>query len=861
MMSSIPDRFFISAEKFSEKVAFHYFREGWKQLTYRDVAHNAVSLLERLKEKGIKKGDRVFLSARNSPYWCISYLALSAAGAVGVPVDPELTASEMRNLMVDAEVALVFYDDYTGTKVMEASEGLVVETFDISGITDSIPQKDSKFPAPATQTPSPDDSASIIYTSGTTGRPKGVVLTHENFCSDADALIAAGIITHDDNIISVLPLHHTYPFMTTFLVPLFEGATVTYPPGLKGPELLNAVRERRGTILVGVPQLLELFRNRILQGFNEVPVLKRIFPHLLKLFSLVRKRFNINPGKYIFSSVHGKFGRQFRFFASGGAKLDPRVMLDLEAIGFTVLEGYGLTETSPVVTFNPPHRRKPGSAGRPLSNVEIRISTDGEVLIKGRMVMKGYYKNPEETEKVLRDGWLHTGDLGYLDSDGYLHITGRTKEVIVLSSGKNIYPEDVERHYQGIELIKELCVVGTGDGLSAVVVPDMEMAKKMKVGNIYEYLKWEINALSMKLPPYMRLKGFVLHSAPLPRTPLGKLRRFMVKKLLEEEKREERADVEESLITDEISSKVVSSLKEVMGKDIAVSGTDSLELDIGLDSLKRIELVVALERNLGIKLYDDFTLDVQTVEELIEKARSAVRKGGRKRDEDVRLLDAEEGEKKIAEGLLFQGLYEKMLLFMILGFLRLLSRIYFRVKITGIENIPQQPPFIIAPNHASYLDSFLLAANLPFRVFKSLYFQGASKYFEGPFMRWGAHFAHVIPIDPDTSLLSALRVSAYLLKQKKALCIFPEGGRTFNGEVMEFKKGMAILAVELNVPVVPVYIKGTYKSMPRGSKYPKPAHIEIHIGPPAVPAVDKESPDPYQAFVDRVREEVIKLKP
>ncbi|HEC97241.1 MAG TPA: hypothetical protein ENI58_03680 [Nitrospirae bacterium] len=860
-MSSIPDRFFTSAERFSEKVAFHYFREGWKQLSYRDVAHNAVSLLERLKEKGIKKGDRVFLSARNSPYWCISYLALSAAGAVGVPVDPELTASEMRNLIVDAEVAFVFHDNYTGAKVMEASEGLAVETFDIDGITDSIPEKnDSGFPAPAAPAPTPDDIASIIYTSGTTGRPKGVVLTHGNFCPDADALIEAGIISHDDNIISVLPLHHTYPFMTTFLVPLFEGATVTYPPGLKGPELLNAVREKRGTILVGVPQLLELFRNRIFQGFNEVPLLNRVFPHLLKFFRLLRNRFNLNPGRYIFSSVHGKFGRQFRFFASGGAKLDPQVMLDLEAIGFTVLEGYGLTETSPVVTFNPPNRRKPGSSGRPLNNVELKISSDGEVLIKGPMVMKGYYRNPEETKKTIRDGWLHTGDLGYLDSTGYLYITGRTKEVIVLSSGKNIYPEDVERHYQGIELIKELCVVGTGDGLSAVVAPDMEMAKKMKVGNIYEYLKWEINGLSMKLPPYMRLKGFTLHSAPLPRTPLGKLRRFMVKKLLEEEKREDRAEVDESLLSDEISSKVISSLREVAGKDIAVGRTDSLELDIGLDSLKRIELVVALERNLGIKLYDDFTLDVQTIEELVEKAKRTVREGGRKRGEDVRLLDAEAGEKKIAEALLFQGIYEKVMLFIGLGFLRLLSRIYFRVKITGIENIPQ-PPFIIAPNHASYLDSLLLAANLPLRVFRSLYFQGASKYFEGPFMRWGAHLAHVIPIDPDTSLLSALRVSAYLLKQKKALCIFPEGGRSFNGEVMEFKKGMATLAVELKVSVVPVYIKGTYKSMPRGSKYPKPAHVEIHIGSPVVPAKDKEAPDPYQAFAGRIREEVIKLKP
>jgi len=856
-MSSIPERFFASAERFSDKTAFEYFKDGWKQLSYQDVARNAVSLLGRLKERGIKKGDRVFLSARNSPSWCISYLALSAAGAVGVPVDPELTASEMRTLMTDAGVSFLFHDDYTAAKVSEAADGIDAERFDISG----IPEAD----APAGRVsglqdgPAPDDTASIIYTSGTTGSPKGVVLTHGNFCSDADALAGAGIISHDDNIISVLPLHHTYPFMSTFLVPLFEGATVTYPKGLKGSDLLDAVRDRGATILVGVPQLLELFRNRILQGFSEVPVLNRVFPSLLRVLSFMRRRYDVNLGRYVFSSVHKRFGSRFRFFASGGARLDPRIMQDLEALGFTVLEGYGLTETSPVVTFNPPQKRKPGSAGRPLKNVEIRISSDGEILIRGPMVMKGYYKNPVETERTIRDGWLHTGDLGYMDGDGYLYITGRTKEVIVLSSGKNIYPEDVERHYQeGIGLIKELCVVGTGEGLSAVVVPDMEMAKKMKVGNIHEYLKWEINALSMKLPPYMRLKGFVLSPDPLPRTPLGKLRRFMVKRLLEEGEREKAREADESLLSDTIASKVVSSLREVMGRDIAVGRRDSLELDIGLDSLKRIELVVALERNLGVKLYDDFTLDVQTVEELVEKARKTVREGGRKREEDVGLLDVTEEEKRTAEELLSRGLYERLMLFVMTVFLRLFSRVYFRVKLTGVENIPL-PPFIMAPNHASYLDSFLLAANLPLRVFKSLYFQGASKYFEGPFMRWFAHFAHVIPIDPDTSLRSALRVSAHILKQKKALCIFPEGGRSFSGEVMEFKKGVGILALELGVPVVPVSIKGTFRAMPRGSMFPRPVPVEIRIGRPLPPAVDRDAADPAQAFADRVREEVLEL--
>ncbi len=856
-MSSIPERFIVSAERFSEKVAFRYFSGEWRELTYRALSLHGAAFLKRLREGGIKGGDRVFLSARNSPHWAVSYLALSAAGAVAVPVDTELTVPEMRNLMTDAEVSLVLYDDYTAAKVSEASGGLDVRRLNIAGVLDP-PAGDVPLRRTGEDFPGAEDVASIIYTSGTTGRPKGVVLTHGNFCSDAEALTEAGIISTDDNVVSVLPLHHTYPFMCTFLVPLFEGATVTYAPALKGPELLDTLRGQGGTVLVAVPQLLELFRNRIVKGLRELPLLGGTVPSLLAFLYFLRQRAGVNAGRRIFSSVHKRFGGRFRFFASGGARLDPGVMRDLEAVGFTVLEGYGLTETSPVVTFNPPERRKPGSAGRPLKNVEIRIGSDGEVLIRGPMVMKGYFKNPEETARVLRDGWLHTGDLGYVDGEGYLYITGRTKEVIVLSSGKNIYPEDVERHYLSIALVSEICVVGTGDGLRAVIVPDLEAAKRMKVGNIHEHLKWEINAVSMKLPPYMRLKGFVLRTDPLPRTPLGKLRRFMVQRILEEKEEGGKVRVDESLLSDEVSSAVVSSLREVMGREIPLGGRDSLELDVGLDSLKRIELVVALERRFGVKLQDDFLLDVQTVEELVEKVRRTVREGGRKSAGRPRLLDVEERDRETAGHLLSDGLCRRLPAFAVLLVLRPLCRACFRVKVLGAENLPQ-PPYILAPNHSSYLDSFLIAAFLPREVFKSLYFQGASKYFRGPLMSRFARLAHVIPIDPDSSLLGALRVSACILENKRALCIFPEGGRTFDGDVMEFKKGIGILALDLGVPVVPVHIRGPFEAMPRGSALPRPVGVTIRIGRPLPPEADGEAPDPYQAFADRVREEVIRL--
>ncbi len=852
-MKSIPERFFESAGIFGGKVAFRFFREGWKELTYRELVDHVDALSGALLSGGLRKGDRVFLSAGNSPLWCVCYLALSSAGGVAVPVDPELTVPEMRNLLLDAEASFILHDSSTGGKVKEASEGLAVRAFDMERLCRPGEEEPSRRRPPF---PSAGDTASIIYTSGTTGRPKGVVLTHGNFCADADAVLEAGIISGEDNVLSVLPLHHTYPFMCTFLVPLLAGATVTYPPGLSGPELLDTIRTRGVTILVGVPQLLELFRNRVLKGLEEVPLMGRLAPHVLGLLYLLRSRLHLNPGRLLFSSVHSRFGRQFRFFTSGGARLEPRVMKDLEALGFTVLEGYGLTETAPVVAFNPKERRKPGSAGKPLSNAEIKIASDGEVLIRGPMVMKGYYRDPEETASALREGWLHTGDLGYMDSDGYLYITGRKKEVIVLSSGKNIYPEDVERHYQTVPLIKELCVLGGDDGLYAVVVPDLERARELKIGNLRQYLRWEIDAVSMKLPSHMRLKGFVIHTGPLPRTPLGKLRRFMIGELLRQ-RAEERRETDESLLKDRVSSAVVSSIREVTGRDTPVRRTDSLELDLRLDSLKRIELIVALQRNLGMRLPDDFVHDVQTVDELIEKVRSL--EGAEERALEAGLLGVEEGEEETAEGLLRQGLHERVLFFILHGLLRLLSRLYFRLEINGAERLPE-PPFIIAPNHSSYLDAFLLAAGLPFRVCNNLYFQGARRYFEGPVREWFAHLTHVVPIDPDASLLSALRVSAYLLRKGRCLCIFPEGGRTFDGEVMEFKKGVGMLALELGVPVVPVCIEGTFRSMPRGAAFPKPLKVTIQIGTPVAPVVEEGTADPHQAFADRVRAEVLRMK-
>ena len=359
---------------------------------------------------------------------------------------------------------------------------------------------------------------------------------------------------------------------------------------------------------------------------------------LLKFSGSLRKKTGINISKAILKPVHNALGNRFRFFASGGAKLDPEVMRSLEALGFTVLEGYGLTETSPVVTFTPMNKRKPGSAGKPLPSAEIKIISpadgsvlglmkEGEIAISGPMVMKGYYKNPAATEQALRDGWFFSGDLGYIDRDGYLFITGRIKEVIVLGSGKNIYPEEVEKEYSKIPLIKEICVLGLEEkgrieALHAIIVPDFEYAKKQQTGNIHEALGWDLSRISGKMPPYMRIKGFTLYSEPLPRTPLGKLRRFMIKDLVKVKSEKLKVKSEDKALTsDAVGKTVIECITPLLKEPMPIQSKDNIELDLGLDSLQRIELVVSLENKFSIKLPETFASDIQTVGEIVEKIK------------------------------------------------------------------------------------------------------------------------------------------------------------------------------------------------------------------------------------------------
>ena len=939
---NIPKAFEETAKRNPKAIPFEMEGKGY---SYEELLSSSKSIASFLSDKDIKKGDKVAILLEGRPEWGIAYLGISFLGAVAVPIDIQLSEDEVINLIQDSESKAIFISDKTlktykgainlplftnnppqppfikggnesgshevslppdvptyqgglerGSYQRGAEEGskggmkrgnkgglgkffiasINIDSEDFSKIMkyphlDSLPFID------------PDDMASLIYTSGTTGRPKGVMLTHRNFLSNAQSIQKARIIDESDCILSILPLHHSYPFMVNFLVPLLTGARAIYLQSLKGPDILKTMVEKNVTALVGVPQLFSMLRRGILDSMRRIPLPFRwIFLFLIGFSGFLRDKLRINLGKIIFSSVHKRFGKKFRFFVSGGAKLDPKISQDLEALGFTMLEGYGLTETSPVISFNPLNRIKRGSVGLPLPQVEVKIMNPdkegvGEIAVRGPNVMKGYYRNPEETDKVIKDGWFFTGDLGYIDNEGYLYITGRTKEVIVLSSGKNIYPEEIEKHYLQSPLIKEICVFGIekkpgiADSLQAIVVPNIDYMREKKIANFNEAVRWQINALSAKLPPYKRIMGYEVYKAALPKTTLGKLKRYAIKDILSGRAEKEEVEISEEeieVLKSPTGKRVIASLERITEKR-PVRLDHNLELDLGIDSLARVELIVALSSVLTIELPDTFMTDVYTVRDLVRKieefregrGKGVVAEVPKEWKEFFKTEPSVEDQKAVG---LVLGYFTRLFIIFALNLLKIIGKIFFKLEVNGVENIPALP-YIVTPNHASNIDGFVIGTVVPVKSYMNLYFLGFQKYFSNLLTSRFAKLAHVIPIDPEIYLKRALLISGYVLKKEKALCLFPEGGRTFDGRLLPFKKGVGILSKELGVPLVPTLIEGTFEVLPRNARWPKFKEIKVTFGKPIHPGEINFSEKPsdmddYEWIVLKLRDVIIEMK-
>jgi long-chain acyl-CoA synthetase len=821
--------------------------DRYQRYTYAQLIESIVSAAAALAGKGIRKGDRLVLLSENRPEWMIAYLSTVCLGAVIVPLDAQLTEKEIDLLLADSGARAVFVSSGTAHKLPRRQD-LDILSFDPGigrSFTDMMTSGGGAVLPPL---PAAADLAAILYTSGTTGDPKGVMLSQGNLASNVASTMQLRIVKPGDNMLCILPLHHTYPAHTCMLLPFSSGATVTLLNSLKGPELTACMRETGVTIMLGVPQLFAALRRAIFDEIRKKPaVVRMIVRLLLGLNGLATKTVKANLGKVLFGKVHEKFGTSLRLLASGGARLEPDIFTDMTNLGFTMIEGYGLTETSPVCSFDPVERPKPGSIGIPVPDVELRIANpddngQGEIAVRGPNVMIGYYRKPEATAQVLKDGWFYTGDLGYRDRDGYFFVTGRSKEMIVLSTGKKIFPDELEKVYKQIPSIKELCLVQTERGIEAAVVPDFDYLRKMNIANSRETIAFELEDLARDLPPYKRITGLKIFKDGLPATRLGKLKRSLVRDLyLKSGERAEKpvAEIDTELLATPVGRKFLACLEPFSQKKNIVPD-DNLELDLGLDSLARVELVVSMEKSFGISLPDSFGSEIFTVKEAVLKVQELTDSGTARAGEKVRLswadILAQEPAPELREklrldhgafcggGRAFLGLLVKAVL-----------KGYTRLSVRGLEYLPRTGPVILAPNHLSFADAPAIVASLPWRLGGQTFFLGATTYFGGAITSRIAKVVQVIPVDMDTRLQGALQLSAFVLRNNKVLCVFPEGSRSRDGRTKEFKKGVAIVARELNIPIIPVAIRGTYQVLAPGRAVPVPRKVSVTFGPPVRP--------------------------
>lgn len=846
-----------------------------------------------LQQNPVQAGARCAILAANSPRWIATYLGIIGCGYTAVPLDTAFHVDQVAKLLDDCGASYLFVDERNFAVAEQAVAGRNIRLVMIDGERDSLPSFDRMIavggegfrPVPAQA----DDLACLLYTSGTTSDPKGVMLTHGNMSSEMKSAFDFIDINNRDAILGVLPLFHSLAQMVNIYFPLGCGARVVFLDSLSSQELMYALREQGITIFCCVPQFFYLIHERIFSEVAKKGAATRAIFRLMLLISRMSRPMGMNPGKLMFAKVHTLLGAKMRFLVTGGSKFDAAIGRDFHALGFCMLQAYGLTETTSGCFCTPPEDNVIGSIGRPLPGVEGKLLDPkrapdgsgpaiGEILIRGPQVMKGYYNRPDATAEVLKDGWFHSGDLAYVDRRGNYFIAGRAKELIVLSSGKNIYPEEIESYYLKSPWIKEICVMGLesskpgeplGERLHAVIVPDFDQLRQKKIVNAREVIRYDIESINVHLAATKRILSFDIWQEDLPRTTTRKLRRFEIQQKVatmrarsegdsgQTAPRSLTAEEREWLSQAEVQRALAVVRRSLKNPPAEIHPKDNLELDLGLDSMERVELLVELEHNLGADVEDNAASEVYTVRELIDLVRSKIgQSAGQGAGWDT-ILATESTDPEVLAIRKRRVILDR-LWFLFGKSVTLMSRIVFRLHIEGREKLPKGP-FILCPNHASYLDAPILTAAMPWRIFPNLFYVGTSEIFGSGPMRSLARFLRLIPVDPDSNLVPAMRAGAFGLRNDKILVLYPEGERSIDGTPRIFRKGAAILARHLNVPIVPVAQEGFFEAWPRGRAFRKLNKLKIKIGDPIYPD-PKEAPEKaYDRLTAELRDRVVRM--
>jgi long-chain acyl-CoA synthetase len=799
-MQTLVSLFEKSVKSFKNNKALK-MRPRWRMIswTYHDLKEYAYKIAAMLESHGVGYGDKVILISQNSPYWVGAFFGILHKGAVVVPLNPQ-SSEEFLNKIIKATGAKVVLKSF----ILFSKNKIKIPVVDIETFTSK-----SKFFEK--HNVKPDDVAEIVYTSGTTGDPKGVVLTHRNIYSNLESISGMSKITTADRTVAVLPLFHMYEQTCEMFTSLKNGACILFSTSVSTRAIQRSLQDQKATKLLVVPELLETILRKIESKARE----NRQKRKLKKLFAF-SKHMPKFLQRLLFRNVHKKFGGKLKIIACGGAALSEEVERKWDSMGFTILQGYGLTETSPVISSNTEKQKRVGSVGKVVPGVNVSIGEDKEILVKGPNVFSSYYKNEEKTKEVFdEDGRFKTGDMGYFDDDKYLHISGRKKYVIVSSSGENIYPEDIEREFKNHSQIKDVAVVGYSlngrEIVYAVFLSDSD-----DVGEI-------VAKVNRKLLQYQRIQDWAIWpDTDFPRSAIRKVKKNDVLEWLKKKEEDEETTSKPAKV-----SKLVSLLSSVCGKKTdKIHYSSKLYSDLHLDSLMRIELVSRIEDVFDVCLDENVITHKTTVDELEDllEGKRKERKAERKFNSWVLSKTA----------CVFRWLLQRIIFFPYI-------RIFLKIKVEGIKNLKKlELPAIFMCNHLSYIDAALVLKALPVKIRNKIAIAAAMDVLYQDY-KYASKLAelifntYVLPRRETDNIKPGLDRTGRILDKNYSVLIFPEGEVSLTNKLLPLKKGAGLLAVEMGVPVVPIIIKDVKKFIGEESVVPnKRGTVKVKFGKPIV---------------------------
>lgn len=795
---------FATFERLGSKGAF-INRTGVRrrEVTYAAFHDLALKMANLLAQNGVTPGDRVLIWGPNSSWWAIAWWGIILRGAVAVPVDFMSDLARAESIRSLTQAKLVLQSRFKADR-MVAAPSLLLEN--LQYLLEEL-QPISEIIAAV-----PEDTAQLIYTSGTTGNPKGVILTHKNLIANLLQINQqVPIISAEFSFLSLLPLSHMFEQMGGFLTPLYRGATIIYLRTLKPSAIMAALGEENIYVIMSVPRLMQLLKTSIEQELAE--------KHLLPFFQYLTKLTTGLPQglkRILYFPIQRKFGRNFTVFVSGGAPLNPDLFRFWSSMGFIVLEGYGLTETSPVLCVNTMERQHPGSVGPPLPGVQLKLEAK-EVLVQGDNVFPGYYENDQATRDAFTaDGWFKTGDLGELAPDGWLSIKGREKELIVTGSGVNVYPDELEAVVNSLAGVKESCVIGfdKGDGeeVHAVLLLDGSGVKPEEI----------ISQANRNLDALHQITGFSIWSEPeFPKTTTMKIKKFQVQEQIKKGAVAGDAGVSRDALLNLIARVTGTSTADIHEESLLVN-------DLGLTSIGRLELVSFLEQEYRLDI-EDSQIGPQT---RVSDLRQIIAKREKHARHDHFRFWTNNG--------FFRG-FRMVWDTLVHG---PLFRHFVTLEVRGIENLEKlnEPVFFVA-NHLSYLDQPAIISALPSRLRYSCATAAWEEFFFGDYhgvkhllrrlsYEYGTVLFNLFPLPQSQGFSGSLAYMGRLADAGINILIFPEGGHSLDGKLQPFQLGLGIMVKELGLPVVPIRISGTDGVLPHEASYPKQGKVTVTFGEP-----------------------------